>query len=383
MKNSGPLSGVKVVEFGGIGPGPFAGMLFADMGADVIVIERKSSSSSADQAASSAAMFLNRGKRSIALNMKSAEGVQLALRLVDSADVLIEGFRPGVMERLGVGPDVCLARNPKLIFGRMTGWGQTGPLAQAAGHDPNYIGISGALWYGGRPGHAPTAPLTSVGDIGGGAMVLCWGVLCALMQARESGVGQVVDAAITDGSAYTSSLLLLMRNTGQLAENLGQGWADGAAPWNETYQCADGGFITICALEPKFYQELLQRLDLTEHRAFRSQWDTSAWGEGKGILSSLFNTQSRDHWCELLEGTDACFSPILSFEEAERHPHNIARGTYIRVNDVLQPSIAPKMSNYQAVVGAPPLVGQDGGAILTELGLGAGAIDSLRNQGVI
>lgn len=387
MNNIGPLTGIKVIEFAGIGPGPFAGMMFADMGADVTIIDRKMANSNqpgfSDQLKSANSMFMNRGKRSIALDMKSPDGIELVLKLIDEADILIEGFRPGVMERLGVGPDICLQRNPKLIYGRMTGWGQTGPLAYAAGHDPNYIGISGALWYGGRSSHAPTAPLTSVGDIGGGAMVLCWGVLCALHQAKQTGVGQVIDAAITDGSAYISSLLIWMRNTGQLTDELGQGWADGAAPWNETYRCADKKFITICALEPKFYQELLEKLDLCEFAAFKNQWDAASWPECKARLSDIFQSQKRDYWCDLLEGTDACFAPVLNFDEAEKHPHNVARETYIRVNDVLQPSPAPKMSGYKAEVGGSPTIGQDVDAILLEIGMKSHVIDDLKARGVV
>jgi len=385
--STGPLEGIKVVEIAGIGPGPCAGMMFADMGAEVIVVDRKQANSNAVDLGAAADganhMFVNRGKKSIAVNMKTAEGIETVLKLLEDADVLLEGFRPGVMERLGLGPEVCLERNPKLIFGRMTGWGQSGPLSHAAGHDSNYIGVSGAFWYGGRQGGVPTAPLTLAGDLGGGTMILVWGVMCALMHANKTGEGQVVDAAITDGSAYISSLLMMMNNTGSLADQFGSSWADGGAPWNETYECADGGFVNICALEPQFYQELLERLALTENPTFANQWDIPNWPKGKVELTEIFRSKTRDQWCELLEGTDVCFAPVLNFKEAAKHPHNVARGTYMDIDGVLQPAPAPKLSRSKPVVGVPPIAGADTDELLRAAGLDEATIAELKAKGAV
>lgn len=386
--NTGPLSGIKVVEIAGLGPAPCAGMMMADMGAEVILIERKVANANAaaitsNDDDSSKHMFFNRGKKSIAVNLKTSEGIALVLTLIESADVLIEGFRPGVMERLGLGPDICLQHNPKLIYGRMTGWGQTGPLAHAAGHDPNYLAVSGALWYGGRDNKAPTAPLTLAGDLGGGTMILLQGILCALIHAERTGEGQVIDAAITDGSAYISSLLWMMKNTAQVDDQIGQGWIDGAAPWNDTYPCADGKFITICALEPQFYQELLQRLSLTDNPTFSDQWDKTLWPQGKTILGDIFARKTRDQWSELLEGTDICFGPVLNFTEATKHPHNIARDTFLNINGVTQPAPAPKFSRSQPTAGIPPTKGEHCQEILKEVGIDEGTIALLAEKGIV
>ena len=385
--NTGPLTGIKVVEIAGIGPAPCAGMMLADMGAEVILVERKTANANAPAVTAegdvSKFSFFNRGKKSIAVNLKDAEGVELVLKEVEEADVLIEGFRPGVMERLGLAPEVCLQRNPKLVFGRMTGWGQTGPLAQAAGHDPNYIGVSGALWYGGGKDKAPTAPLTLVGDLGGGTMILAWGILCGVINAQKTGEGQVIDAAITDGSAYISSLLWLMHNTGQIKDQLGTGWADGAAPWSDTYACADGKFVNICSLEPQFYQEFLQRLDLVDNPTFANQWDKSLWPQGKAELKELFGSKTRDQWCELLEGTDICFGPVLNFSEAPKHPHNIARKTFLNIDGVMQPAPAPKFSRSQPVVGVPPKVGEHTDELLRAAGLSEETIAELKAKGAV
>lgn len=385
--SSGPLAGIKVVELAGIGPAPCAGMMLADMGAEVILVDRKVANANAAGIApagdESKHAFFNRGKKSIAVNLKSEEGVETVLKLLEQADVLLEGFRPGVMERLGLGPDVCLERNPKLVYGRMTGWGQTGPLAQAAGHDPNYIGLSGALWYGGRKDRAPTAPLTLVGDLGGGTMMLAWGVLCGVINAQRTGEGQVIDAAITDGSAYISSLLMMMRNTGQISDELETGWADGAAPWSDTYECSDGKFITICPLEPGFYREFVERLGLNDNPTFANQWNSKLWPQGKAELKELFRGKSRDEWCELLEGTDVCFGPVLNFAEAARHPHNVARNTFLDIDGVLQPAPAPKFSRSEAIVGKVPATGAHTDELLRAAGLDEATIAELKAKGAV
>lgn len=382
--NKAPLAGIKVIEIAGIGPGPCAGMMLADMGAEVILIERKSpnanAAASTDQAKQT---FYNRGKQSIQVDLKQAAGVELVLDLVKGADVLIEGFRPGVMERLGLGPESCHEVNPKLVYGRMTGWGQYGPLAHAAGHDPNYVAISGALWYGGRSNQAPSAPLTLTGDTGGGTMILLWGVMCALMDVQRGGSGQVVDAAITDGSAYISSLLWMMRNTGQVRDELGHGWADGGSPWNDTFECADGKFATICALEPQFYAELIERLDLKDDPAFAKQWDTTEWPEAKQKMAKVFKQKTQQQWIELLEGTDVCFGPVLNLTEAAQHPHNKARETFTELDGVVQPSPAPKLSAYKPKLESAPVPGAQTDSVLRELGLDGNAIAMLREQGVV
>jgi len=380
--SGGPLAGVKVVEIAGIGPAPCAGMMLADMGADVILVERRVPGANAapnfqEQAEQT---FYNRGKRSIALDLKQPEAVDVVLSLIGQADILIEGFRPGVMERLGLGPEIALERNPRLIYGRMTGWGQTGPLALVAGHDPNYIALSGALWPGGSADRAPTAPLTLVGDVGGGTMVLLFGVLSALVHAQKTGEGQVVDAAITDGSAYISSLLRMMHNTGQISDEPGSGWADFGAPWNETYTCADGKHITICPLEPQFYAQLLGHLGFADDPLFANQWDRTKWPEGKERFKAVFASKTRDEWCALLEGTDVCFAPVLNLTEATEHPHNVAREVFIKRDGVVQPAPAPRFSKSKPIIGACPARGEHSEAIVSELGLNS---DDLSARGVI
>ncbi len=381
----GPLAGIKVVEIAGIGPGPCAGMMLADMGAEVILVERKVPNANAADitGGESKQAFFNRGKKSIALDLKNPDAIELVLKLVAAADVFIEGFRPGVMERLGLGPEVCIERNSRLVYGRMTGWGQTGPLSQAAGHDPNYIGLSGALYYGGSQERPPTAPLTLVGDLGGGTMVLLFGILSAVIHAQRTGEGQVIDSAITDGSAYISSLLWMMHNTGQIQDEPGVGWADWGSPWHDTYECADGNYVTVCALEPQFYQELVERLELTDNPVFASQWDTAQWPRGKQELKNLFLGKTRQQWCDLLEGTDVCFGPVLNFSEAPRHPHNVARGTFLDIDGVVQPAPAPKFSRSEPAVGVPPHAGEHSDEILQALGLDPADVARLREVGAV
>lgn len=383
MKQS-PLSHLKIVEFAGIGPVPFAGMMLADLGAEVILIERKQNNSNEvlpDKQRQNE--IYHRGKQSIAIDLKSDEGIQLALNIIKQADVVIEGFRPQVMERLGLGPDVCFELNPSLIYGRLTGWGQTGPLAQTAAHEPNYTALSGALWYGGRMEHAPSAPLSTMGDVGAGSMSLIVGILAALLDPNRQQQGQVIDASIADSSAYNSSLLWSLFHMGMLGEKLGDSWVDGGAPWNETYQCQDGQFITICALEPKFYSLLLSKLSLDDNPLFQQQWNKSKWDEMKAHFKALFESEPRVHWSQLLEGTDCCFAPVLDFNEAPKHPHNLARETFVEIDNKVQPAPVPKFSHCKLEAGKPPKVSQHAREILSKLDLTEAQIQSLVENKII
>jgi acetyl-CoA hydrolase len=350
----GVLSGVRIVEIAGIGPGPFCGMLLADLGAEVIVVERPG------PAEIPTAGILRRGKRSVALDLKAPGAVDKVLELIEDADGLIEGMRPGAMERLGLGPDVCLGRNPRLAYGRMTGWGQDGPLAQAAGHDNNYIALSGALHYAGAGDVPPVAPTTLVGDIGGGALYLALGLVSAILHARGGGKGQVVDAAIVDGSAHMMNLLLDLSAAGLMSEQRGMSMLDGPH-WFNTYRCKDGRDITVGALEPKFYKLLLEKLGLSSDRRFAAQHAAGQWPLQRSALAELFATRTRDEWCELLEGSDACFAPVLSPSEAASHPHLQARGTYSKDGGLLQASPAPRFSATPSVAGPIPAAGEHNG----------------------
>jgi len=369
----GPLAGIKVVEIGALGPAPVAGMLLADLGAEVVLIESTGSdpvASLGKEGSHSAKAFFNRGKKSIALDLKEPDSVEIALKLISRSDALIEGFRPGVMERLGLGPDECLAINPGLVYGRMTGWGQDGPLAGAAGHDLNYIALTGALFYSGHQDEPPFAPPTYVGDIGGGAFMLALGVVSALLHARTGGKGQVIDAAITDGAATMSTLLLSLHQMGLWTNKRADNILDSAAPWYETYECADGKYVTVGALEPQFYQILIGLLGLDEDPDFANQMDRKKWPSAKLKMEQLFKSKTRDEWCELLEGTDACFAPVLNFEEARSHPHNAARKTFINPGGVLQPAPAPRFSSTAlAIQSPPPLRGEHTEEILDGLNI--------------
>ena len=371
----GVLDGVRIVEIAGLGPGPFCGMLLADMGAEVILVERAGKGGDMLDLGSNA--IVNRGKRSVALDLKKPESVEAVLRLIDSADALIEGMRPGVIERLGLGPEVCLARNPRLIYGRMTGWGQDGPLAQAAGHDLNYIALSGALWFSGQPGEAPMPPPALVGDVGGGALYLALGILGGLFAAQRGGTGQVIDAAIVDGSANMMNLLLSVHAAGQQPMARGQGLLDGAH-WNATYACADGGFVSLCALEPQFNALLFSRLGLGDDPDFQNPYDTRRWGRLRERLAALFATRPRGHWVDLLEGTDACFAPVLTPIEAMAHPHMAARGVYSERDGVVQAAPAPRFSaTPSGSPGPTPRRGEHGAEILRTAGLDEAAIARL------
>lgn len=376
-RRGGVLEGVRIVEITGIGPGPFCGMLLADLGAEVISIERPESGSERPRPAS----ILQRGKRCITLDLKADGARDVVLRLLDDADGLIEGMRPGVMERLGLGPEPCLARRPALVYGRMTGWGQEGPLAQRAGHDSNYTGLSGALWFAGAPGQPPSAPTTVLGDIGGGALYLALGLVAGILRARSDGRGQVVDAAIVDGAAHMLNLLLVMTaRGGGLARGTN---AFDASHWAaRSYRCRDGGWINIAPLEPQFYAELLRRLRLDgDARFVHGQNDPALWPELTRDLEALFAAQDRAHWCALLEGSDACWAPVLRPDEAAEHPHLAGRGTYLRVDGMLQAAPAPRFGATPSppVASVPPR-GAHTQAVLAELGLSREAIARLQGN---
>jgi alpha-methylacyl-CoA racemase len=341
----GPLAGFRIVEFAGIGPAPMASMLFADLGAAVIRIDRLTPSGlGVDMPARFG--LLARSRPSVAIDMKHPEGVALALDLVGKADALIEGFRPGTMERLGLGPDVVLKRNPRLVYGRMTGWGQTGPLAQAAGHDLNYLALTGALAAIGREGSKPTPPLNLAADFGGGALYLAFGVACAMLEAQRSGKGQVVDAAMTEGAASLMTMFYGLYAAGLQRLERGTNLLDSGSAIYDTYECADGKFISVAAIELKFRKELFELLGMP--------YTTDDGPEVKAKLERAFKMRSRDEWCTLLEGSDACFAPVLTMEEAPRHPHNIARGTFVEVDGVIQPGPAPRFSRTPSARPTPP-----------------------------
>ena len=342
----GPLAGLKVVEMAGLGPAPFCGMLLADMGAQVLRITRPGPAAPRQDGRFD---VFARGKQSISADLRDPAALAAVLDAIAKADALIEGFRPGVMERLGLGPDVCLARNPRLVYGRMTGWGQTGPLAHAAGHDINYIALAGALHAIGPAGQKPTVPLNYIGDFGGGGMLLGFGLVCALLEAKASGHGQVVDAAMTDGTALLSTMMYGFKAQGQWSNRRGDNMLDGGAHFYDTYTCADGKHIAIGAIEPQFYALLLKLLGITDP-AFQAQMNPAAWPELKHRLSALFATRPREAWCALLEGTDTCFAPVLDWDEAPVHPHNVARGTFVQVDGVVQPAPAPRFSRTVAQV---------------------------------
>ncbi len=380
----GPLSGVKVIEVAGIGPGPFCAMMLADMGADVIRVDRSAHVRGFDPAVPPSDS-LARGRRSIGVDLKSPAGVEVLLDLAAEADILIEGFRPGVAERLGFGPDVCLARNPRLVFGRMTGWGQEGPYAPAAGHDINYIALAGALASFARDGEQPTPPINIVGDFGGGGMLLAFGVVCAALSARTTGVGQVVDAAMVDGSAVLMSMIWAFKGMGIWdSEAPGTNLLDTGAHFYDTYRCADGRWISIGAIEPQFYAELLERVGLADAE-LPHQMDKAAWPELKARFREVFASRTRDEWCEILETTDACFAPVLTMDEAPKHPHNIERGTFVELNGIVQPAPAPRFSATPGAVQCPPAhAGQHTDEILGEwLGLGDDRVQQLHADGAV
>ena len=374
---SGVLDGLRIVELAGIGPAPFAGMMLADHGADVIRVERPG-------VAASRKNILHRSRRCLSVDLKAADGIQVIRDLVRDADGLIEGFRPGVMERLQLGPEQLLADNPRLVYGRMTGWGQSGPYAAAAGHDINYIALAGALHPLGRSGQKPTPPINMLGDFGGGGMVLAFGMVSAMLSAVRTGRGQVVDCAIVDGSALQMSMVWAMRAMGRWSEERGTNLLDTGAHFYETYLTSDDKYVSVGAIEPQFYAMLLEKLCLAEDSEFSAQMQPERWPSLKRRLALLFATRTRDEWCELLEGTDACFAPVLSMAEATEHPHNVARNVFVDVDGVVQPAPAPRFSGTPA---ATPRGARSPDAnaseILTGIGYDNARIDALRARGVI
>ncbi|HLX81398.1 MAG TPA: CaiB/BaiF CoA-transferase family protein [Burkholderiales bacterium] len=378
----GPLAGLKILEFEAIGPGPFCGMLLADMGADVILIDRPASPGLGLKRERWNDVML-RGKRSVTLDLKSTAGAAAALDLVARADALIEGFRPGVMERLALGPDAALKRNPKLVYGRMTGWGQDGPMAARAGHDLNYIALAGVLHAFGRKGEAPVPPLNLIGDFGGGGMLLGFGIACALVEARASGKGQVVDAAMVEGASLLATMFSGMLAAGSWKEEeRGGNILDTGAPWYEVYETSDGKYISIGSIEPKFYEDLLQRLSL-EKAALPAQHDRKGWPALRKVFSQKFLEKSRDEWCKVFDGSDACFAPVLNFSEARTHAHNAARKSFVTVGKVEQPAPAPRFSRTPgAIRRAPPERGEGGRQALADWGFSEEEICGLENRGL-
>ena len=381
MDRMGPLHGLRVLEFEAIGPAPFGAMMLADMGADVLLVDR-----TADPrlgfGRERAYDVMMRGRRSLTLDLKSPQGVEAALRLAERADVVIEGFRPGVMERLGLGPEVLMARNARLVFARMTGWGQSGPLANRAGHDINYIALTGALHAIGHAGEAPVPPLNLVGDFGGGGMLLAFGIACAVIEARQSGHGQVVDAAMVDGASLLATMFSGMLAAGSWSETRGTNVLDSGAPWYDTYRTQDDRFVAIGAIEPKFYRELLERLGLAE-ADLPAQHDRAGWPALRAAFSARFATQTRDAWCKVFDNSDACFAPVLTFSEARAHPHASARQAFQQVGSIEQPAPAPRFSKTPGrTVRPPPERGALGREALAEWGFDAAAVERLVALGV-
>ncbi|MGH0037268.1 MAG: CaiB/BaiF CoA transferase family protein [Myxococcota bacterium] len=374
----GPLEGVRILEIAGIGPGPFAAMMLSDMGADVLRVDRAGAVRGGDPAQPPKDV-INRGRKSIGVDLKNPDGVETVLRLVEGADALIEGFRPGVMERLGLGPDVCLERNGRLVYGRMTGWGQEGPMAQAAGHDINYIALAGTLDAIGRAGEKPLPPLNLVGDFGGGGMLLAFGVVCALVERGCSGKGQVVDAAMVDGAAALMAMMHGMRAMNFWNDERGTNLLDTGAHFYDTYETADGKYVAIGSIEPQFYAELLERTGLSGQDDLPSQMDRSRWPEMAERLTALFKTRTRDEWCEIMEGSDVCFAPVLSMGEAPSHPHIAHRKTFVDLAGVTQPAPAPRFSRTEPEIVRPPsFPGQHTDEALGEWGLSGEDIARLR-----
>jgi alpha-methylacyl-CoA racemase len=372
----GPLSGLKIIEFAGIGPGPFCGMLLSDLGADVVRIDRKG------PGRASPADVTARGRRSVALDLKNPAAIETCLKLMESADGIIEGFRPGVMERLGLGPDVALKRNPKLVFGRMTGWGQFGPYAQAAGHDMNYIAITGALHAIGTT-EKPVPPLNLVGDFGGGALYLAFGLLAGVIHARATGQGQVIDCAMSDGAASLMAMFYGFKGAGAWKDERRSNLLDGGAHFYDTYHCADGKWISIGSIEPQFYALLLEKTGITDPE-FKNQMDRDAWPSLKAKLAEVLATRTQAEWCAIMDATDICFAPVLTLDEAPRHAHNVARETFVTLEGVVQPAPAPRFSATPGVIqGPPPRIGAHNEQALSDWGFSQDDIAGLATAGAI
>ena len=373
----GPLKGLRIIELAGIGPGPFCGMMLSDMGADVIRIDRVGA------APRRPADILARNRRSLAVDLKQSEGVELVLKLCESADGVFEGFRPGVTERLGLGPADCLGRNAKLVYGRMTGWGQEGPIAKAAGHDINYIALAGALHAIGFAGDRPVPPLNLVGDFGGGGMLLAFGMVCGLLEAARSGQGQVIDAAMIDGTAALMAMFYGMTAAGVWKDERGVNLLDSGSHFYNTYETSDGKHVSIGSIEPQFYAELLARAEL-DPEIFAVQMDRDRWHSQTAVLSDLFKQKTRDEWCEIMEGTDICFAPVLSMAEAPNHHHNLARGTFETHDGLVQPAPAPRFSRTRARVrNQARIPGEDSVDVLRDFGFSDEDIEGLRSSEVV
>jgi alpha-methylacyl-CoA racemase len=374
----GPLAGFKIVEMAGIGPAPFCAMLLSDMGAEVIRVDRTHRPNDVEFRSKGRQGATQRGRSTLALDLKQPGAAEALLGVIDHADALIEGFRPGVMERLGLGPDVCLRRNPPLVYGRVTGWGQDGPLAQAPGHDINYIAITGALSCIGRAGEPPVPPLNLVGDFGGGGMLLAFGIVCALLEAKSSGRGQVIDAAMVDGAALLMANIFSRKAAGVWTSTRGENALDGGAHWYGAYECADGKYVSIGAIEPQFYAALLEKCGIDDP-ALLSQWQREQWPALRKKLARVFLTKSRAEWCTLLEGSDACFAPVLDLDEAAGHAHNRARSTFVEVEGDVEPAPAPRFSRtVPESRDSHPLFDVEGEAMLGRWGIDGDRIQALR-----
>jgi alpha-methylacyl-CoA racemase len=379
----GPLQGITVIELAGIGPGPFCAMMLADMGANVIRIDRAGSVQGGDPA-DPPKDTLTRNRRSVGIDLKNPDGVEAVLKMVESADAIMEGFRPGVTERLGLGPDDCLARNPRIVYGRMTGWGQEGPYAQAAGHDINYIALAGALDPIGRRGQGPVPPLNLIGDFGGGGMYLAFGLVCGILEARQSGQGQVVDVAMVDGAASLMNMFWAMKANGLWVDERGSNLLDTGSHFYDVYQCADGEYISVGSIEPQFYAELLEKSGLGEQPDLPPQMDRDQWPAMKERIAAIFASKTRDEWCQLMEHSDVCFAPVLSMDEATRHPHNVERGTFVEAHGLTQAAPAPRFSRTEPTIDRPaPHPGQHTDEVLADAGLDPDDIEKLRQTGAV
>ena len=378
----GPLEGVRVIEIAGIGPGPFAAMMLADMGAEVLRVVR-TGAAGMSMAGNPRLDFFNRNKRCVALNLKDPRATELALRLIEGADAVLEGYRPGVMEKLGLGPEVCLGRNPRLVYGRMTGWGQDGPLANSAGHYINYVALTGAVHAIGERGGKPVVPLNLVGDFGGGGMFLAYGMVCALLEAAKSGKGQVVDAAMVDGASTLMAMMYAAFQSGFWSNSRGSNMLDGGAHFYGVYETADGKYVSIGSIEPQFYALLLEKLGI-DPESLPHQMDPRHWEALRDRFDVIFRTRSREQWCALMEGTDICFAPVLGLDEVAHHPHMVSRGNFLHDGDVWQPAPAPRFSRTHPAAPTEPVAsGADTDATLAAVGLSAQEISDLRAAGVV